>query len=456
MKKGFSINLPYSAVQGWIQNRKKQAACIAMLLGLMSTGCTALTSPISGIPARRLPPQFFAQPKNNLVPIDVSRLGQEAPRQYLLDRGDVIGVYIEGILPSYKPGETPPLPPVNFPENGSDLPPSVGYPITVLDDGTITLPLLRKPINVRGLTLEQARDLIKNTYLEEKVVKIEADRPLSPILTRLRDRTYNVVVVRQDVSTGGGAGPAGGGFVTGSDQSSKGSVLRLKAGQNDILHALIESGGLPGVNAKNEVKILRASLADKRKRDEFVQQFYSQIACNPNPCLCPPPLPDDPSIIKIPLRLPPGVTPAIRPEDIILEDGDVLYIESRDAEVFYTGGLLQGGEFKIPRDYDIDVLQAMAIAGTGVNAQRGGGGGGMNIQGFGAVPPGMLYILRKTPCNGQVTIEVDLARALSDPRERPLVQAGDTLILRYKCQEEALNFGLGSFFTFGIRQLFRN
>ncbi len=77
---------------------------------------------------------------------------------------------------------------------------------------------------------------------------------------------------------------------------------------------------------------------------------------NPNPCLCPPPLPDDPAILKIPLRLPPGVIPSFRPDDVILKDGDVVYIESRDAEVFYTGGLLPGGEYQIPRDYDLDVL----------------------------------------------------------------------------------------------------
>ena len=52
-------------------------------------------------------------------------------------------------------------------------------------------------------------------------------------------------------------------------------------------------------------------------------------------------------------------------------------------------------------------------------------------------------------------IEVDLTRAINDPRSRPLVQAGDTLILQYKCEEELLNFGIATFFTFGIRELLR-
>jgi len=122
--------------------------------------------------------------------------------------------------------------------------------------------------------------------------------------------------------------------------------------------------------------------------------------------------------------------------------------------------LLPGGEFKIPRDYDLDVVAAMALTGGGISSpqQRGGGGGGMGGMGqlFGGVPPGMLYVLRKTPCNGQITIEIDLAKANVDPRERILVQPGDILILRFKPSEEILNFGLGTFFTFGIQYALRS
>jgi protein involved in polysaccharide export with SLBB domain len=235
-------------------------------------------------------------------------------------------------------------------------------------------------------------------------------------------------------------------------------MIKLRAYQNDVLNALMASGGLPGVNAKNEIKILRASKADQRKRDAFVQQFYQQYYCNQDPCGCAPPLPDDPSILKIPLRLPPGIVPSFRPEDIVLEEGDIIYIESREAEVFYTGGLLQGGQFMIPRDYDLDVLGALALAGSGVSSvgARGGGGGTMGGIGGGAfVPPGALFVLRKTPCDGQITIEVDLAKANVDPRERILVQPGDILIMRYKPCEEVLNFGVAALFLYGFQYALR-
>ncbi len=151
--------------------------------------------------------------------------------------------------------------------------------------------------------------------------------------------------------------------------------------------------------------------------------------------------------------------PNIRPEDVVLEDGDIIYIESRETEVFYTGGLLPGGEFQLPRDYDLDVLGALSLAGAGIGntnlggARQGGGARGLMV---GGVPPGRVYILRKTGCNGQVAIEVDLTAAINDPRQRPLIQAGDILILQYKCEEELLNFSLGSFFTYGLAQIVRS
>jgi hypothetical protein len=244
--------------------------------------------------------------------------------------------------------------------------------------------------------------------------------------------------------------------VFGADQSAKGNVVKLPAYQNDVLHALMETGGLPGLSAKNEVKILRASRADQAARAAFMRQYAEMIAFHNDPCSCPPPIPDDPTALRIPLRLPAGVVPSVTPEDVLLEDGDIILVESRENEFFYTGGLLPPGQWPLPRDYDLDALGAMAIAGGGVGGRSQTSGGGLlgGAQGLGGVPPGRLYILRRTPCKGQIAIEVELADAINNPAARPIVQPGDTLILQYKPCEEALNFGLGTFFTYGIQRLF--
>lgn len=428
----------------------------ATIASVVLSGCTMLTQPIDGVPAKRLPPQFFAPPKNNAVPVDISLLSLEPPREYQIDNGDILGVYIEGVLPFNPPNVTPEPPPVNFPDRDSLLPPSLGYPIAVQEDGTLSLPLI-EPLDVRGLTLDQVRDRIREAYIEADILRPEKARP---IVSLIQERTYNIIVIRQDSGAGaggGGRGQQGGGAIRGTtDQSASTSLVKLPAYQNDVLHALVQTGGLPGFQAKNEVKVLRARDADRRKRAEFLRQFnIQQQAALLDPCACPPELPEDPSILRIPLRLPPGVVPNISQKDITLEDGDIVYIEARESEFFYTGGLLPGGEFLLPRDYDLDVLGALSIAGGAIGGGgMGAQGGGIGGQGIRPVPPGMLYVLRKTPCNGQVAIEVDLAKAINDPRQRPLVQPGDILILQYKCEEDLLNFGSTTFFTFGIAQLF--
>lgn len=440
-----------------IRRAQRAASLVAMLVSVTLTGCTSLLSPIDGVPARRLPPEFFGQPKNNMVPVDISLLSLEPPREYQVDSGDILGMYIEGVLPFNDPNVPPTPPPINFPDQNSLLPPSLGFPIAVQEDGTISLPLI-EPLNVRGLTIDQIRDRVREVYIETDILRPEKARPL---VSLIKERTYNVIVVRQDggARLGGLSGQSG--VIRGtSDLSANASQVKLPAGQNDILHALVETGGLPGLNARNEVKVLRAKDADRRKRAEFMRAFGAQQqAALLDPCACPPEMPDDPTVLRIPLRVPPGVVPQITPNDVRLDHGDIVYIEARDSEVYYTGGLLPGGEFPLPRDYDLDVLGAISLAGMGV-AGTGGGGGGMQMGGMGGgmgqiVPPGMLYILRQTPCNGQVAIEVDLSRAINDPRQRPLVQAGDYLILQYKCEEELVNFGISTFFIFGIQELFR-
>ena len=100
----------------------------------------------------------------------------------------------------------------------------------------------------------------------------------------------------------------------------------------------------------------------------------------------------------------------------------------------------------------------MSVAGSGIGGagQRGGSGVGPGVisGGFGGATPTQLYVVRKGPCGQEFTISVDLQAAFNDPSLRILVQPGDTLILRYKPHEELLNFGLITFFTFGVSELF--
>src|SRR5207249_2453164 len=137
--------------------------------------------------------------------------------------------------------------------------------------------------------------------------------------------------------------------------------------------------------------------------------------------------------IRVPLRMRPNEPLPFSPNDVILRTGDIIFIESRDTEIYYTGGLLPVAELPLPRDYDLDVMEAVTQArgplfNGGVNFNNFVGN--ITTTGVGAPSPSALTVIRKTPNCGQITIRVDLNRCAQDPRERILVQPGDFLILQ--------------------------
>jgi hypothetical protein len=62
----------------------------------------------------------------------------------------------------------------------------------------------------------------------------------------------------------------------------------------------------------------------------------------------------------------------------------------------------------------------------------------------------LLVVLRKAPHGGRVPIQVDLSRALRDPRESIRVQAGDVLILQEKPQEALARYFYQTLMNFNL------
>src|SRR5205085_4019210 len=135
-----------------------------------------------------------------------------------------------------------------------------------------------------------------------------------------------------------------------------------------------------------------------------------------------------------------------------LQTGDVVYLEPCE-EVFYTGGLLPPGEHILPRDRDLDVVEAVSrVRGPLFNGDFGGSNlaGNQVLPGIGNPSPTLLTVVRKVPNGGQVPIVVDLARALRDPAERIRVRCGDVLILQEKPEEALTRYVTQTFFNFDI------
>lgn len=146
-------------------------------------------------------------------------------------------------------------------------------------------------------------------------------------------------------------------------------------------------------------------------------------------------------VVRIPIRLGPGETADIRPEDIILYDGDIVFIESRDTEVFYTGGLLGGGQYTLPRDYDLDILQALSLAtARGPTGTSRAVGGVSALNNDVSISPSTAIVLRKLPDGGEVPVKIDLYRARTDLSERIVIQPGDFILLQYTPLEAVAAF----------------
>jgi protein involved in polysaccharide export with SLBB domain len=402
----------------------------ALLLCGLSCGCAAITNPVAtGLPVDLVPRELFRESIDDTQTIPLTLLRQPPPDVYRLAPGDILGVWIETIL-----GEKNQAPPVNASET-TRQPPSIGFPFPVRENGTLALPLV-DPVPVQGLSIDEAEKAIRDAYTVKKQILRSGQERI--IVTLVRPRQYYVQVIRQD----SGGLTFGSDSVLGNTKRGTGHFLSLPAYENDVLNALARTGGLPGLDAVNEVVIQRGYF--RQNSDLTTPPEHEQLPVprvrphaphetRAKDCSLVPAAGQGGQIIRIPLRLHPGEEVPFKPEDVILHTGDIIFIEAREIEFFYTGGLLPPGEHVLPRDHDLDVVQAVAqVHGPFVN-------GGLNVNnlsgslitpGIGSPSPSLLIVLRQLPGGGQVPIKIDFGRALRDPRERIILQPRDVLVLQ--------------------------
>ena len=180
--------------------------------------------------------------------------------------------------------------PLGTPQQES-LPPTIGYPVPVRDDGTVSLPLI-PPVRVEGMTLVQAEERIQKAYTVDRSILPTSRGRVSVGL--IRKRTYHVLVLRSDLESAPAAYQPGT-VLPEPNKGGRAEVLDLPAYENDVLHALVRTGGLPGTAAKDQVTVLRSAFRDQNELERFMKQFTSpdQRAAA---------VTDLPAVTKIPLR----------------------------------------------------------------------------------------------------------------------------------------------------------
>lgn len=521
------------------------ARCLALLCCLLCTGCAAFRS-LDGVDPECVPQVLNIGNRSDQTTIDLALLRRNRPPNYLIDTGDVLSVYIEGGLFDEDISENALVPPpVNFPQN-AEARPSLGYPVTVDQDGMISLPLLGR-VYVRGQTLAGIQQTLGNALTGEKSFVKKGQEQI--VVSLQQPRSYRVLVIRQESGNDQGNRGSANTVNFETDKRGTGRVVQLPAYQNDVLHALAETGGLPGLDAENAIYIIRRQHLDPASCVNPIvpAQYTSMSSGQLNPHQAPPPMqiipaayqqpgfgghtiapaqhqatqaypmpvnpmpvnpmtannaplqysqypqaaagmqhswPTQPMqqpymqqpypqqqptiqqhptqlnwpdasqvaditlknerILRIPVRVLPGEQVAFNETDVTLYDGDIVFIESREKEFFFTGGLLGGGQFNLPRDYDLDVLGALALIQTrsndiNLNATKAVGGLSVLNQDV-SVGASKLFIFRQLPQGGRMPIEVDLYDALKNPHERIFIQPGDYLILKYTKSEACAAF----------------
>jgi hypothetical protein len=412
-------------------------------MSLLGPGCShhSICNASKAVPAARLDRCLFGVSKEAQIPILFSALGQDRPDSYRVGPGDTLSVFVYGVLPP-SVDETPVVSQYQtlnqryYPPNGSIVHPSTGLPMTIGDDGTLELPLAGR-IPMEGLTLQEVSDKIRKIYLDSAVIAAGRERITISLLTQ---RVHRVMVMRQD-SPNPSVNLTAPGVV---DQQHRGSgeVIDLPAYENDVLHAMASTGGLPGTDGAREVWVLRncaiagTSGISEKNIDEMVSKYEHGQDCGP-------------SVIRIPLYVYPGEALPFNPKDVILNSGDVVFIPRRH-EYFYTGGLLNAAKIPLPADEDLDVLEAIALS---VNSAGGPLGKSGTVLAAGSpgwiLAPTRVIIIRKLPDGSQLPIRVDLSRAAEDEKERILIQPDDMVMLYHKPAASAVNSVL-NFFNYGF------
>lgn len=385
--------------------------CALVLAACSSGGCAGLTNPVAdGIPVRRLPDAVFAESKSELHQVPLNLLRINDPGDYKLDKGDVLAVVADEVLTK----ENQPVP-VQFLPNPNAAKPAVqGVPVPVQDDGTILLPLL-DPIDVRGRTLVEVRNLIVDQIVNKKQLVVRGKERV--LVDLLQPRRYRVIVVREDSQAPPAFVNAGltAAFVGGNKKGAAFS-LHLEPGHNDLLEALTQTGGPPGVDSKNEVVIRRG------KYD-----------------------PADPAkgFLRVPLRARTDRPLTFDESDITLGEGDTVHIEARDTEVYYTAGLLGSAQIPLPRDYDLRVIEAITqVRGPLINgsfSQNAFVANAVNT-GIGNPNASLVTVVRRLPNNQQIRIRVDLNEAFRDLRENIIIMPGDLVVLQERPAESIARY----------------
>lgn len=342
----------------------------------------------SGFRANQLPPEYRAAEKSRSENIDFSRVAVPGTSESLIATSDLLEITVS---------------------TGRNEEKNKPFLARVADDGSIDVPVIG-PVPVAGMEVFDASQNIVNFAKQRGMY-------LHPLVTvDIKSKAVNHITVMGAVTEPG--------------------VHEIPRGNCDLMSALAASGGLTG-EAGTEIEIVR-------------QPQYGLVSTEPQPSETLDSSGDDiqlasyqagkrrtsgwsaPQTYRFDLasgQLPAGA-------DFRLMDRDVIRIIPRKKEVIHVAGLVkQPGQFELPADEDIHLLDAVALAG-----------------GRSSPVADKVFIIRQMENQPKpLIIQASLKKAKQDPLENIQLTSGDSISLE-QTPVTAVVDTIGRFFrlTFGV------
>ena len=110
---------------------------------------------------------------------------------------------------------------------------------------------------------------MRRAYLDAEVLPSQR---ASVLVSLMQMRSVRVMVFREEVGGFQSGGPVG--IAANSAKRGTGHTVDLRGYDNDVLHALSQTGGLPGLDAYDSVYIFRGGLSN----DELLARVENQPA----------------------------------------------------------------------------------------------------------------------------------------------------------------------------------
>jgi polysaccharide export outer membrane protein len=352
------------------------AALVGVLAGC-GTGCVNSGT----ISARELRPEYQPGLVRAAKTLDLAKLGRPSDPEARIQAGDLLEVSCSDLIEERKKDT---------------------FPVRVEEDGHVTLPLLSQRMPVAALTAGEAEEVIRTAYVGSGLIR----HPQLTVRT-VQHKTHTIYVI---------------GAV------KKPGIYELQPDECDPLRAIVAAGGV-SEDAASVVEVRRSKRPPAP--GDSALRAVSVPARGPARAPVPKAYEAREEILRFDLTV--QDTP-LDPAKLLLHNGDVVSVEQRKRRPFYVAGsVTKPGEFPIPTDREIRVLEAIGLAG------------GVNML---SEPTHALVIRRPTDMK-PVVIRVDLSRAARHPDDNLRLMEGDVVSVvedaashTRRAIRQFINFGL--------------